>query len=60
MTAQPITGLGSDAIPACYVQANHRLGKQCFPSMQCSQTLTIKEPAEIQKMRERVEISLVL
>ena len=24
---QPITGLGDDTISACYVAANHRLGK---------------------------------
>ena len=43
MTAQPIRGLGSEAIPACYTV----------------KTLPIKEPAEAQTGRERVEPSLV-
>ena len=30
MTAQPIKGFGSEAIPACYVLGNQRLGKQCY------------------------------
>ena len=36
MTAQPITGLGSDVIPACYTV----------------KSLPIKEPAEAQKDEE--------
>ena len=60
MTTQPVTGLGSKAIPVCYVIANNRLGKQYYSSMQCSQTLPIKEHAEAQiEMRERIKISLV-
>ena len=51
MTTQLITGLENDAIPACYAPANDRLGKQCYPSMQCSQILLIKEPAEAQNER---------
>ena len=59
MTAQPIKGLGGEAIPACYVLAYQRVGNQCSPSMQCSQNTLVKEPAKAQKdRRERVETSL--
>ena len=44
MTAQPVKGLGSEAIPAC----------------NAVKTLPIKEPAEFQKdEKERVETSLI-
>ena len=36
MTAQPITGLRSDAIAACYAPDNHWLGNQCYPNMLCT------------------------
>ena len=49
MTAQPITGFRSDAIPACYIPANLRVGNQCYPSMQCSQNTPYKELAKAQK-----------
>ena len=40
--------------------ANHRLGKQCYPSMQCSKILPLKDPAEVQKDEEgEGETSLV-
>ena len=49
MAALPIKALGSEAIPAWYAIANQNLGKQFYPSMQCSQNLPIKEPAKAQK-----------
>ena len=60
MAAHPIKGLESEAIPVYYVLANQRLGKQCYPSMQYSQTLPIKSLQKLRKIRrERVETSLV-
>ena len=54
MTAQPIKGFGSEAIPACYALANQELGKQCYPSMQCSQNTYKKslQNAKAQKDKE--------
>ena len=52
MTAQPITGLGSEIIAASYAPANHRLGKLCYPSMQYSQNTPYKRAAEAQKDKE--------
>ena len=49
MIAQPIKGLGSEAIPSCYALANQRLEKQWYPSMQCSQKPPIKETAKAHK-----------
>ena len=49
MTVQAIAGFGSEAIPASYALTNQRLGKQCYPSMQFSQKLSIKEHAKAQK-----------
>ena len=49
MTAQQIKGFSSKAFPACYVLTNQRLGKQCYPSIQCSKTLPIKVPTKAQK-----------
>ena len=51
MTPQPIKGLGSEAIQACHVLAIQRLGKQFYPSMQCSQN-TYKKPAKTQNDKE--------
>ena len=52
MTAQPMMGLGSDAIPACYVPANHRLWMGCYHSCNAVKTLPIIEPTEAQKDKE--------
>ena len=46
MTTQPIEGLGSEAIPACYAIANQRLRKQLYPTCNAVETLPIKEPAK--------------
>ena len=51
-TAQPIRGLGSKAILACCALANQRLGKQCYPSMQCSQHSSYKRPYKSSQKEE--------
>ena len=52
MTPQLIKGLGSEAIPACFLLANQRLRKQCYPSMQCSQNTSYKRAWKAKKDEE--------
>ena len=49
MTAQPIKGLGSETIPACYAIANQRLGNDAIPTCSAVKTHPIKEPAKAKK-----------
>ena len=46
MAAQLIEGLGSEAVPSCYVIANQ------LPACNAVKTLPIKEPAKAQKDRQ--------
>ena len=52
MTLQPIKGLVSEANPACYVLANQRLAKQCYPCMQCSQNICYKRDCKNSESEE--------
>ena len=52
VTAQPVKGMGSEAIPACYALANWGLGMQSYPNMQCIQNTSYKIPAKSQKDEE--------
>ena len=52
MTAQPIEGLESEAIPPCYAIANQRLRSDAIPGYNAVKTLPIKEPAKAQKDEE--------
>ena len=49
MTAQPITGWGSNVIPVCHVPAKHRLWNDAIPACNAAKTLPIKESAQAQK-----------
>ena len=51
MTLQPITGLGSKAMPACYALANQRLGSNPIPTCNVFKT-PIEESAKAQKDEE--------
>ena len=49
MTAQPVAGLGMEAIPACYVLANQGLGSDAIPACNAVKTFAIKGSAKAQK-----------
>ena len=51
--AQPITGLGSKAIPHAMCQLITGLGSDSMPACNAVKILPIKEPAETQKDEER-------
>ena len=52
MLTQQISGLASEAIPACYVPYITGLRSDAIPACNAVKTLPIKEPAEAQKDEE--------